>query len=113
MDVLGNAVRRPLSRRVEGTARGVTVVRGAPPSEDPPRSVSIVELEERIASLDPETRAAAERIFSVPTTVGRLDPPAEMREWIRKQCGSVDAVIAQSAVRAPTPGPREGARRPT
>src|SRR3989454_5126918 len=99
MDVLGNAVRRPLSRRVEGTARGVTVVRGAPPPENPPRSVSIVELEERIASLDPETRAAAERIFSVTTTVGRLDPPVEMREWITKQFGSVDAVIAQTVVR--------------
>ena len=77
----------------------MTVVRGAPPSEDPPRSVSIVELEERIASLDPETRAAAERIFSVTTTVGRLDPPVEMREWITKQFGSVDAVIAQTVVR--------------
>src|SRR3989442_14390797 len=99
MDVLGNAVRRPLSRRVEGTARGVTVVRGAPPPENPPRSVSIVELEERIASLDPETRAAAERIFSVTTTVGRLDPPVEMREWITKQFGSVHAVIAQNVVR--------------
>ena len=77
----------------------MTVVRGAPPPEDPPRSVSIVELEERIASLDPETRAAAERIFSVTTTVGRLDPPVEMREWITKQFGSVDAVIAQTVVR--------------
>ncbi|TMF64116.1 MAG: hypothetical protein E6I20_08710 [Chloroflexi bacterium] len=61
--------------------------------------MSIVELEERIASLDPETRAAAERIFSVTTTVGRLDPPVEMREWITKQFGSVDAVIAQTVVR--------------
>src|SRR2546428_1664256 len=99
MDVLGNAVRRPLSRRVEGTARGVTVVRGAPPPENPPRSGSIVELEERIASLDPETRAAAERIFSVTTTVRRLDPPLEMREWITHQFGSVDAVFAQTVLR--------------
>src|SRR5207247_1111700 len=89
----------PVVRAVGGAARGVAVVRGAPPPEDPPRSVSIVELEERIASLDPETRAAAERIFSVTTTVGRLDPPVEMREWITKQFGSVDAVIAQTVVR--------------
>src|SRR2546421_7305826 len=60
---------------------------------------SIAELEERIAALPPEARAAAERIFAVSSTVGRLDPPPEMREWIVKQFGSVDAVMAQKIVK--------------
>jgi hypothetical protein len=60
---------------------------------------SIVELEERIAALPPDARAAAERIFAVSSTVGRLDPPPEMRDWITKQFGSVDAVLAQKIVK--------------
>src|SRR5438105_4443982 len=60
---------------------------------------SIAELEDRIAALPPEARAAAERIFAVSSTVGWLDPPAEMRDWITKQFGSVDAVINQKIVR--------------
>ena len=60
---------------------------------------SIAELEERIAALPPEARAAAERIFAVSSTIGRLDPPAEMRDWITKQFGSVDAVTNQKIVR--------------
>jgi len=60
---------------------------------------SIADLEERIAALPPEARAAAERIFDVSSTVGRLDPPAEMRDWITKQFGSVDAVLTQRIVK--------------
>ena len=63
------------------------------------RASSIAELEERIAGLPPEARAAAERIFAVSTTTGRLDPPPEMREWITKQFGSVEAVTTQHIVR--------------
>jgi hypothetical protein len=61
--------------------------------------MSIVELEERVAGLAPEARAAAERIYSISATTGTLVPPAEMRPWIEKQFGSVDAVIAQRIVR--------------
>src|SRR5437773_8183844 len=59
----------------------------------------ISELEERIAALPPDARAAAERIFAVSSTVGHLEAPAEMRDWIVKQFGSVDAVAAQRIVR--------------
>lgn len=59
----------------------------------------IGELEERIAALPPDARAAAERIYAVSTTVGRLDPPPEMHAWITKQFGSVDAVTAQRIVK--------------
>lgn len=60
---------------------------------------SIAELEERIAALPPEARAAADRIFSVSSTVGHLDEPAEMRDWITKHFGSVEAVRSQRIVK--------------
>ena len=62
-------------------------------------SASIVELEDLVASLPGDARAAAGRILSISTTIGRLDPPAEMHEWIRKFFGSVDAVREQRIVR--------------
>jgi len=61
--------------------------------------MSIVELEERIARLPPEARAAAKRIYAISATTGTLVPPDEMRPWIDKQFGSVEAVIAQRIVR--------------
>ena len=70
---------------------------------------SITELEERIAELPPDARAAAERIFTVSTTTGRLDPPPQMREWIIKQFGSVDAVTTQRIVRVTNLVMMEGA----
>jgi hypothetical protein len=60
---------------------------------------SIAELEDRIAALPPDARAAAGRIFSVTSTVGHLDPPPEMRDWITKQFGSVEAVTTQRIIR--------------
>jgi hypothetical protein len=70
---------------------------------------SIAELEERIAALPAEARAAAERIFAVTTTIGRLEPPAEMREWITRQFGSVEAVTTQRVVRVTNLVTMEGA----
>jgi hypothetical protein len=61
--------------------------------------VSIVELEERIAALPPEPRAAAGRIYAVSATTGTLVPPDTMRPWIEKLFGSVDAVRSQRIVR--------------
>jgi hypothetical protein len=52
-----------------------------------------------ISALPPEVRAAAERLFDVSATTGRLDPPEEMRAWIEKSFGSVDAVLEQRIVR--------------
>lgn len=71
--------------------------------------MSIVELESRIAALAPEPRAAAERIFAVSTTTGRLVAPAEMRPWIEKQFGSVEAVTSQRIVRVTDRVTLEGA----
>jgi len=71
--------------------------------------MSIVELESRIAALAPEPRAAAERIFAVSTTTGTLVAPAEMRPWIEKQFGSVEAVTSQRIVRVTDRVTLEGA----
>src|SRR2546428_9473130 len=100
MESLGAALRRDVWRRGEGAAGGVKSTETRP---------SISELEERIAALPPEARAAAERIFAVSTTTGRLDPPPEMREWITKQFGSVGAVMTQRIVRVTNLVMMEGA----
>ena len=62
-------------------------------------SARVIDLEELVASLPADARAAAGRIFSISTTTGRLDPPPEMHEWIRKFFGSVSAVREQRIVR--------------
>ena len=59
----------------------------------------IADLEELLADLPAETRAAVARIYRVSTTVGRLDPPSEMTGWIEKLFGSVEAVREQRIVR--------------
>lgn len=72
-------------------------------------TTSIVDLEEAVASLPAVARAAAERVFSISTTTGRLDAPAEMHDWIRKFFGSVDAVREQRIVRVNNQVTLEGA----
>ena len=71
--------------------------------------MSIVELEERIAGLPPEARAAAERIYAVSSTIGTLVAPDEMRPWIEKLFGSVEAVTSQRIVRVTDRVTLEGA----
>ena len=70
---------------------------------------SIVDLEEAVASLPADARAAAGRILTISTTTGRLDPPPEMHEWIRKLFGSVDVVREQRIVRVDNHVTFEGA----
>ncbi|MEX2046806.1 MAG: hypothetical protein WEE03_06560 [Chloroflexota bacterium] len=70
---------------------------------------SIVDLEDAVASLPAGARAAAGRILQISTTTGRLDPPPEMHEWIRKLFGSVEAVREQRIVRVNNQVTLEGA----
>lgn len=72
-------------------------------------SRSIVDLEDAIAGLPGEARAAASRIFIVSTTTGRLDAPPEMHAWIEKLFGSLDAVREQRIVRVTNTVTMEGA----
>ncbi len=69
----------------------------------------IVDLEEAIGSLPADARAAASRISSVSTTIGRLEAPPEMHAWIAKLFGSVEAVSEQRIVRVSNNVTFEGA----
>jgi len=71
--------------------------------------VSIAELPDRIAALAPEPLAAAERIYAVSATTGTLVAPDEMRPWIEKLFGSVEAVTSQRIVRVTDRVTLEGA----
>lgn len=62
-------------------------------------TAAIADLEDAIGRLPAETCAAARRLYQVTTTIGRLDPPAEMTGWIEKLFGSVAAVREQRIVR--------------
>ncbi|HEY3218773.1 MAG TPA: hypothetical protein VGK15_06775 [Candidatus Limnocylindria bacterium] len=70
---------------------------------------TIVDLDDAITSLPADARATAERIFTVSTTIGHLDAPAEMHAWIAKLFGSVDAVRTQRIVRVTNDVTFEGA----
>ena len=70
---------------------------------------SIVDLEDAVAELPSEARAAATRLFTVSTTTGRLDAPPEMEAWITKLFGSLDAVREQRIVRVTNNITLEGA----
>ncbi len=70
---------------------------------------TIGELENAIGELPAEVRAVATRILTVSTTIGTLDPPAEMHAWITELFGSVEAVRAQRIVRVTNNVTFEGA----
>jgi len=59
----------------------------------------ITDLPALIEALQPQDRVAANRLFDVGATTGRLDPPQAMRAWIEKSFGSVEAVTEQRIVR--------------
>jgi hypothetical protein len=60
---------------------------------------SINHLSEYVEALSEEDRQRFQRIFLVNNSVGRLNPTAEMKDWIEKYFGSVEAVRAQQVVR--------------
>ncbi|MFN8559270.1 MAG: hypothetical protein U0531_18675 [Dehalococcoidia bacterium] len=60
---------------------------------------TIVQLDEIIAELDGADRARFDRLFQVGVTYGQLVPPEEMKPWITKQFGSVEATVNQKIVR--------------
>jgi hypothetical protein len=60
---------------------------------------SITRLEELVRALPSEERARFARIFQVNTTIGELNAPPSMREWIVKYFGSLEAVQKQRIVK--------------
>lgn len=59
----------------------------------------IADLADMVAGLPDEERERFEGIFHVSCSVGRVNPPPSMREWIEAHFGSVDAVVAQRVAR--------------
>jgi hypothetical protein len=75
-------------------------VAGAPASPRPGGELSgIGELPTRIAGLDEQRRARAERLLDVELITTHTDPPASMTTWLDRTFGSVEAVREQHVVR--------------
>lgn len=60
---------------------------------------NIAYLNEFVGAMPTAARAIFDRIFHVSTTVGQLDPPETMRQWIEGYFGSVEAVKSQRIVK--------------
>lgn len=60
---------------------------------------SVLDLPARIAELDGDARARADRLLEVRVVHGRTDPPAELEPWLTTQFGSTDAVREQTIVK--------------
>jgi len=60
---------------------------------------NIAHLDKLVAAMPTAARAIFDRIFHVSTTVGQLDPPETMRQWIEGYFGSVEAVKSQRIVK--------------
>ncbi len=66
---------------------------------EPSRRCNIAYLNELVATMPPAARVIFDRIFHVSTTVGQIDPPETMRQWIEDYFGSVEAVKSQRIVK--------------
>jgi len=63
------------------------------------QDLSIMQIEDAVASLPHEERHRFERIFDVSSTTGRLVPPDAMIPWIQKQFGDVEATREQKIIK--------------
>lgn len=70
---------------------------------------SIGTLREQLDALDEQMRARVDALYDVTATVGRLEPPAEMREWIEERFGQLETVRAQRLVKIVNRWTLEGA----
>ena len=64
-----------------------------------PEERTITALPRLVAGLAGEDRELFGRIFQVNTSAGRIHPPPEMEEWIKKRFGPADKVKNQEIVR--------------
>ena len=60
---------------------------------------NIAHLNELVAAMPTAARALFNRIFHLSTTVGQLNPPETMRQWIEGYFGSVEAVKSQHIIK--------------
>ncbi len=75
----------------------------------PANMPTIDQLPELIAALPDHERALADRLFQVVVVEGQADPPPEMRPWVERTFGSVEAVLNQRIVRVTNRWTFEGA----
>ena len=59
----------------------------------------ITDVADLVSALPAADREVFERLFHVSTTVGYLNPPQEMHDWIEKHFDSVAAVRSQRIVK--------------
>jgi hypothetical protein len=69
----------------------------------------ITNLAEMVAALPSAERQRFEAIFHISSSIGRLNPPTTMHEWIEAHFGSVEAVLEQRIVRVTNLVTMEGA----
>ncbi|MDI6857949.1 MAG: hypothetical protein QME71_06505 [Dehalococcoidia bacterium] len=69
-----------------------------PPSHNRPIDQGIAGLPETVRRLPASERERFERIFRVDVTKGRIVPPEQMRPWIERYFGSVEATLEQTIV---------------
>ncbi|HET8778104.1 MAG TPA: hypothetical protein VFN76_10625 [Candidatus Limnocylindria bacterium] len=63
------------------------------------RLKGLLGLPSRIAGLEGEARARADRLLDVRVVTGHTDPPAELEPWLTEHFGSADAVRSQTIVK--------------
>lgn len=73
------------------------------------RATGIARLAELVRGLPAYERIAAERLFALVEEVGELVPPPDMRPWIERTFGSMEATLRQHIVRVTNRYTFEGA----
>lgn len=63
------------------------------------QGASILDLDMMVSTLPEAERTIFERIYRVSVVEGRLNPPENMRTWIEKQFGSVQATQSQKVIK--------------
>jgi hypothetical protein len=61
--------------------------------------MSIINIQERMASLDDDERELVTRFFDIDLATGVLDVPDGMEDWVADTFGSVEAVTSQDVVK--------------
>jgi hypothetical protein len=83
--------------------------KGRESAQDMGEQQGITDLAEMVAALPLAERQRFETIFHITSSIGRLNPPPSMHNWIEAQFGSVEAVLEQRIVRLTNLVTMEGA----
>lgn len=92
-----------------GEAARLRDAKGSEGAQNMPGPQRITDLAEMVAALPSAERRRFELIFHISSSVGRLNPPLSMHDWIEGHFGSVEAVLKQRIVRVTNLITMEGA----